>query len=394
MNLAQFRLDLRDPDGTLFAQVTDFTELACVARVNAPGLLVATLPGDHAALSRLQKRSQVDLWFEDGEHGIAWRKHFSGLHLGEELAFPDNLLSTFRLIVPGDLWLLGTRVVNWYVGYADRSEFSTVAGETIMKTLVDYNCGANATVANGRKREGAISTITIEADAAGGTVLDWYCHGDNVLKSLQELAPLAGGDFDLVKTLGADEWEFRYYDGQLGTDRSATVLFALERGNMLDVKYAMDWVEEKTAAAVWGQGAGAARAYETVLGPDHAAGNDVELYVDARDIAGDLTDRGTKSMAENRARSSFTFKVAQAPGCMFGKHYFLGDLVTVRSPRTMGDEIYQVAAVGMTVSGSERSTSVELRQTGTVRAANGALEQVLDRVTRIERAISRLERLE
>ena len=391
---AQYRLELRDADGTLFAGVTDFISVSCVARVNAPGLLVSVLEADHAAISSLQKRSQVDFWMRDREFDIDWMRFFGGLLLAETKEYPEDGLNTYRLSAPGDLWLLGTRVVNWYTGYANRSEFSAQPAETIMKTVVNYNCGASATVVNGRKRGGTIGGLSVEADGGRGTSVDWYCHGDNVLKTLQELASVGGGDFDLVKSVGTGNREFRFYPGQLGTDRSASVLFSIEYGNMVDVKYAVNWMEERTVAAVWGQNSGAARAYETVLGPDYAASNDIELYVDARDIATDLTDRGTKAMEENLAQGLLSFKVAQTPGCMFGRHYFLGDLVTVRNPRSLVDEIYQVAAVGLHVSGTDRTTGVELRQTGKIRGPDGVTEQMVDRMTRLERAVSRLERLE
>lgn len=362
-SLGQYRLDLKAPDGTLFAQVTDFLELSCVMRVNAPGLLMVKLPGEHAAIASLQKRSQVELWFEDAMFGINWHRHFSGLHLGEEMLYPQDRPSVFQMTAPGDLWLLNTRTVAWYAGYADRSAFSAIPAETIMKTLVKYNCTSSATVAAGRKREGAIggATITLEADAGRGTSLDWACHGAYVLKTLQDVAPTGGGDFDLVKT-GAATWDFRFYEGQLGTDRRTTVKFQNELGNMVNIRIGSDWTEEKTAATVWGRNDGVDREYGTVLGTDYATGNDVEMYVDARDIktAAGLTDRGDKAMEENRARDWFTFDVAQTPGCMFAKHYFLGDLVTVRHPKTLVDMGCQVMAVTLTVTPQKREADVQI----------------------------------
>jgi hypothetical protein len=356
-------LDVRDEGGALLAQATDFIEVACGVRVNRFGGLLAVFCADDDLVLLVGKRYQVEFWYADDEFGVGWHRFFSGLLLGLRQEYPENGLSTVTVTAAGDLWLLASRIVNWYAGFADRSEFVAEAAETVMKTLVRYNAGADATAVNGRKRNGVISGVTVEADGGGGSVIDWYCHGDNLLESLQGVAAVGGGDFDLVKAADGSGWEFRFCLGQLGTDRRGDVLFAIERGNMVDVGYVVDWVDEKTVAAVWGQNEGPLRAYETVTGPDYAAGNDVEVYVDARDITVDtnLRDRGAAVLDERRAVGEFRFRVVQTPSCVFDRDYFLGDLVRVRNPRTLTDDGYQVDGATLRVSGSDRQVTVELR---------------------------------
>ena len=122
-----------------------------------------------------------------------------------------------------------------------------------MKTLVSYNAGSSATAGNSRLRTGTISGLTVEADGANGNTLDWFCAYDNLLESLQKLAAIAGGDFDLAQTaVGA--WQFRWHTGQLGTDRTATAIFALERSNMANPQDQLLRTVEKTACIVGGKG--------------------------------------------------------------------------------------------------------------------------------------------
>ena len=145
-------------------------------------------------------------------------------------------------------------------------------------------------------------------------------------------------DFDLVKT-GATAYEFRWYTGQLGTDRSASVTFAMERGNMANPTYKETRLKEKTVACVYGQGQGSDRDYVTRTGTNyHVSDNNIELYVDARNVDfGDtsgLNAKGDLKLDELEARSAFKFDVLQAPATLYGVHYFLGDLVTAMNPFT------------------------------------------------------------
>ncbi len=341
-----FRLDLLSTAGARFAQITAFHWLSCVTSVNAPGLLRAQLDGDHDALkdAAFVDKCGVELWWKDDDLALDWVRLFSGLYRAQNRAMSP---STFLLTAPGDRHRLGWRIVNWAANTANRSKFTTAKGETVMKTLVDTNAGANATVVNGRKRTGTITGLSIEADGAQGNTVDWYCHGANLLKTLQDLAQIAGGDFDLVKT-GAAAWEFRWGCWHMkstnpnvfeaATDRTATIKFSYENGNLDVPDYEYNRMEEATVACVWGQGQDADRDYVTRTGADYDAGNDIEVYVDAKDVekgnTAGLNARGDKAANDARAREHLGYTIAQTPECHIGKHYFVGDLVTLRDPWT------------------------------------------------------------
>jgi len=81
----------------------------------------------------------------------------------------DMVRDAFVAQCPGPMWLLGTRSVGYYANVANRSKYTAVAAETIMKGLVNYNATANATVANGRVREPNLIGISIAAGAAAGS---------------------------------------------------------------------------------------------------------------------------------------------------------------------------------------------------------------------------------
>jgi hypothetical protein len=201
----------------------------------------------------------------------------------------------------------------------------------------------------------------VEADGANGNTLDWNCAFDNLLVSLQELARVAGGDFDLVKTAAAT-WEFRWYTGQLGTDRSATVEISLDRGNMgVPVKSWNKRIREKTVAIVMGQGVEDDRDYEIRTGTNYnVSTNNREIYVNASDVpqgnSGELQDRGDEKLDALEARDLLDFTVVQTASSRYKVHYALGDLVTVVNPYDGSSGTHKISDVTISLGRDGQET--------------------------------------
>jgi hypothetical protein len=357
----QYRIVLKTAAGAKVADVTDFLSLAYTKQVNAPGLCQFNLDGNHAAISLLELDGQVEVYRRDQVQDINWYVDFYGLYRGTEQTSKAGL-DSFTAFCPGQMSFLGRRHVFYAAGTANRTEFAAVAAETVMKVLTNYNACANATTGNSRLRNGAITGLSIASDSAGGNTISWSCAWKNLLEQLQAIAMIAGGDFDLVKT-GAQTWQFRFYSGQLGTDRSATLTFALEYGNMADPVYRLMRMDEKTVAIIGGQDTGANRAIRTRNGPDYAAANDIELFVDGRNdnTNAKLDARGDAALDKAAARNEFKYAVLQTPSSLYGKHYFLGDLV--RAKYKSVNVTQQVYAVSVSFAGKEakEAISVEMR---------------------------------
>lgn len=357
-------LRIYSPVGDPVVRTDEFIDLSVSMGLNRPGLLSVRLPADSDIPASLEHRSQVEYWEADPENGIAWRRVFGALFLRHDWSAPDGVRRD-EINCPGYLWMLGTRIIAYYANTANRTKFTGQPAETIMKTLVSYNATASATTGNGRIRDGTnwpASVISVQADGGSGASLDWFCAWENLLENLQKLAPVAGGDFDLVKT-GANAFEFRFYPGQRGADRSADVVFALERGNMAQPAGRTDRTAERTVAVVGGQGEESARHVETVTGDDYAAGNDIEVFVEATNAntAGGLQSAGLKELKNRRAVRQFAFDVLQTPACLYGKHYDLGDLVTAVNPYDGSSSVLKVRGVTIALAeGGKRTVSVEV----------------------------------
>jgi len=360
--MTDYRLDVYDLAGALQYVLTDFTSLAYTRRVNSPGVVQFVTRGDHNLLGNIVKDWQVEVWRKPDDTGT-WAREITGLY--RLLTWTYGAQSKAVMFCNGLMSLLARRIVAFKAGTADKSKFISDPAETVANTLVKYNATTDATTGNGRERDGHIDGLTVEADGAAGTTIDWFCAFDNLLETLQDIAKIGGGDFDLVKT-SSTAWQWRWYEGQLGTDRSASVVFSLERGNMANPVYIDNYTNEKTAAIVGGQGEGDARAIVIRTGTNyHVDTNNIEMFVNATDIdtTAGLNTRGDEKLAEVEEVKQFRFGVLQTPSCMYGTHYTLGDKVTAINPYDGTAYTVKVQAVSVSLKeDGEENISVEMSE--------------------------------
>ncbi len=360
----EFRLDLAKADGEKFAEVTDFLELVCSTGVNKAGALMVELDGNHTAARELEERSHLDLFFRDTAIGLDWTRLFGGLYLAQERSYTNR--TRFVASAVGYLWMLSTRINAFPSSITGKTRFSETATETIMKEMVKWNLSNYARTFWGRLRDGNAWPATVirnEQDLARGNVLTWYCAQVPLLENLIDIAKIGGGDFDLVKT-HPNLFEFQFFPGQRGTDRSATLTFSLDRGNMGEAVYRRDRTGEASVAIVGGQGEDELRDFVARTGANYDSMTDIEIFVPATqvepgNIAG-LNAAGDKKLAETKAPASFKFTIIQTPSARFGLHYQLGDLATAVNPYT-GASVLQkiVTADAVLRSGSNPTITVK-----------------------------------
>lgn len=361
--ISDYKIRLYNTSGVLQAEIADFGRLAYTKQRNAPGISSFNLPSNHPAVSYFTDKCQVEIWRRNPSMGLDWHADFYGLYREPERR-GGVVPGVFTAVAPGQMSMLAWRHVAYKAGTANRSEYSNLPAETVMKSLVTYNATSSATTGAGRIRTGSISgvTIAVEEDNTGGNTVNWSCAWAQLLETLQLLANDAGGDFDLIKT-GATSWEFRWYEGQRGTDKSSTVIFSEELGNMGNPIYREKRLGEKTAIIVGGSGEGDFREVVTRTGPNYSATNDIEFFVDARGITttAGLNARGDAEAQKLRARSEFDFKALQIPSTFYGVHYVLGDLVTTRSPFSGAESSQVVDRVTVTRDVGGESVDVQMK---------------------------------
>jgi hypothetical protein len=327
-----------------------FLDLAYSRQRNDYGTCKFTLPGVHAIIPMLVNNAQVEVWCQhtdpvSGQVDIPWYRDWSGVFKDVDPWSYTEQADLFTAVCYSDLFKLQDRFILWPEGTANRSLFTGQAGETIMKTLVDTNACVNATAASGRDEDGAVTGLSIEVSSGRGATLDWICHGENLLDNLKKLwAAGAGGDFSLNKT-GPTAWQFQWgtYNllpnntWQLAANRSGTIVFSLENGNMADPSYRKLISQEKTITEV---GVGS-RVFRT--GDNYnASTNKVEMVTTAPSLAettAALNAVGSADMKSNKAPETLSFRVLQTPACQYGMHYWLGDTVKAIFRRFNGNMV-------------------------------------------------------
>lgn len=276
----------------------------------------------------------------------------------------DGKLLTLQIEGVHENALLEWRRIMWKANTVNRSLFANSPAETVAKLLVQYNATASAATANGRETNGVYAAfpITIEADQARGSNVSASYTWLNLLPALQRVATTGGGDFSLEYAESSVSWEFQWHSPYLGTDRSATVVFALDRGNMQNPVLKLDNPWEPTIAVVAGQGQGDARTIEVRQGPNYNANFTREVFIDARDLSATaaLQDRGDERLDDLKSRNVLDFTPLQTDVYRYGRDYYLGDLVSWRFGGLSGTQ--QVDSVEIELSdGKTEQIKVGLR---------------------------------
>ena len=293
--------------------------------------------------------------------GVAlnWYTEFGGFHRKELEGITKDKKQTYSSVGVGYNSFLERTNIAYREGTVRADKYA--AAETVMKEYVEENCGPSATVANGRLIDGVLPFFSVQPDAGAG--IDWSGSRafENLLDTLQAISAYAEIDFDVIKT--NDQWfTFMTYNLLKGADRtiigldSATgkngagnlpVTLSVDLGNIERSEYSKDRLEEANVCIVLGEGDGATR--EVLARSDSSAIDDspwnrVEVARPSQtafipglseEAAAELKifsmqQTGDEALNDLRAKEDFTFTPLQQPSTLYGKHYFLGDRITVQ----------------------------------------------------------------
>ena len=321
----EYKIHFLSPDGALLAVVTDYQSFHLVREVNSLGDLTITLRGDHPALASLTHKSLVEVWRRDRAHGLAWTCEARYLYLYYSHSTKEITQVTIKCLDP--IWWLSTRIVAWDINISGRTLFFQAAGLTINQ-LVKYNATVYATMAAGRIREGNIAHVTLVENSAGYVSIGWECPYENLLSTIQRLAPLGPGDF-YMEYSGSGIWQFNWMQDQLGDDRSASLTFSIELDNMVDPVYLLDRRNEKTKAIVGGKTVRGDRAYYMRGSADWSMTNDNEMWVPAPWVydAESMYSAADSALMFVKKIDKLSFNLVQTPTYFYGIDYFLGDKI-------------------------------------------------------------------
>lgn len=330
---ARYEIRIYNTQGTLLAVFTNFTYLEFEHNINRFSTHKFDLDATELDVDGL---FGVDYLVEfrrvDREFGIESYREYAGFHRTRQEWLTEGQQDKFSSYGRSFLDLINRRIIGYYAGSAKAGP----ADECIVE-FVDQNAGPNATQDNDRLYPGVTSGLVITP--ATGNAPDWDGERSyvNLLDVIQEIGESHSVDFDVTWD-GAVGFTFYTKYPRLGTDRSADngvvdpVIFSTHFGNMVAPSFTHSRTEEVNTLFVLGAGQEDLR--ETLLvkttRTDDSPWNQIESSVDDRmdDTDNALFAAGKAKLEELDAKESFVFEVLQTPGCAYGKHYFLGDLIT------------------------------------------------------------------
>lgn len=338
-----WQIRLKSAAGALVGVIDDYDSCYFVNQVNTPGAFGIDLDASSSKCALFELDGQVEFWRRDQELSDSWTLEGEYLFRGATHVEREDGAVVYRASGVGYASLLNRRIIAASAGSAGAAKSGKA--ETVAKAFVEEQCGPTA----GAR---ALSGFSAEADGAHGNDVTLARAYRKVLEVVQEIASIGGGDFAVVGS-GAATFQFRWYNGQLGTDKHVTVIFQPELGNMVKPMLVEHRHEEITAVLVGGQGEGALRtatwrtdAARIALSP----WNRIELFRDQRQEsdADGLNSTGDAALEEGTPRPGLTFQVVQTPGCAYREHYTLGDLVTAKF--LSYSQTHQIVRVSVTVN--------------------------------------------
>lgn len=331
-------LRIYNTSGTLVALLTaegrsggvnGYLDLTWTKKRNSVGIAAFTVRLDNPDTQYLTYKAIIEVVRSDLPALEAYSA-FKGFILDYQIKYVNG--ADYLTVYAFDAhWLLTQREVLYDADVANRTIFTAVPSETILKTLVTYNATASGTTADGRDRLATITGLSVQADSGAGNTQSIACTRKDLLGTLQDVQAKAGGDF-AVEFVTNTTYSFKYYANQLGANRSGSIIFAIENNNMADPILSYVRSEEPTVAIVGGQGTGTDRTIRVVTGPNYSAANDYEKFVDGRrtDTPAALDGIGLAYLEKQQANPLLSFKVLQTDQYRIDQDYFLGDKVTAR----------------------------------------------------------------
>lgn len=302
-----------------------WTDLRCELRFNRPASGSVTLPARPEYMAQLQPGNRLVV-IRDGAIWCAGPLEVPQDFEWTAGAGPGTVTAAFS----DDL----ARVAG-YVTYPDPAaafasqatgtdavrQITTTNAETIIRTLVDENCGPGAIAAR------QIPSLVLDTVAGVGTSTSISTRFEALLDACRTVASNDGLGFRTHQAGG--QIKFGVY---APADRTATARFSAGLGNLRRVAFRYS-APTATSELVQGGNTGS-RVYVEATSGDAATWYRVEKLLNQTGTtsAAELTQAGGLAFGEDGAQASLATVTVDTPDLRAGVDFGLGDLVTVELP--------------------------------------------------------------
>ena len=133
-----YTMTIYNASGVIQTIATDYMQLGISRQVNAIDGLTFTMASTSPNAQYLQYGYIVSVTRQDAAQSITASVEFAGMI--RRISRVVSTQTIYQITAVSMMALLADRVVAYRANVANRSVFSAVAAETILKTLFNYNC--------------------------------------------------------------------------------------------------------------------------------------------------------------------------------------------------------------------------------------------------------------
>lgn len=371
MPFVDYKVRIYSTSGALQAELPlqyDARTIQITHLVNHPSTLTLSAYSLAPAVQYFTLDAIVEIQRKVESADLDWYTEFIGFHRTPQKQITSANNRIFTSYSRGLLDLIRRSQIRYYADTVGSAKGPATADD-IIKALVRENASSLATVANGRVVAHTYSELGVAVDVSAAASIETAQAWQNLLAACRTIGESNQVDFDVVLTSYSPlTFEFRTYYPQLGTDRrSGTAnpqIFTPLMGNMKEPSYTQSRTDEITSALVLGPGEGPLRdttlrlSSHTADSPWNLIEDDIDASQEDRTVA--LQAIGDKLLYDKRPAINFPFTALQTAQSTYGKHYFLGDLVTAAFDDVSAD--VKVRGVTINVSGPEETLTMDLEE--------------------------------
>ena len=202
----------------------------------------------------------------------------------------------------------------------------TGPGETVIKHYI-ANC-----ITSPIDPDRVMAFFNLIADGAAGSTGEYNSRYDNLSTKIGEIRKRKEMGVEVTLNLTTKKFEIDTYEGEDHTSGTANpVIFSTDYDNLIEQKYYISDVDEKTFAYVGGEGEGASRLLDTA--GTGTGINRKEMFVDTYLPLSSLEEAGETELSQNREIETFEGQTINRKPFIYEQDFDLGDVVTVTNKK-------------------------------------------------------------
>jgi len=336
----QYTVVVYNSNGAVVGMLTNFTDLAIVRVTNGYDTLQMSILNSVAGASYLVADANVKVYRKNDSLGIPSTLEFAGTIVKTVVTQAEITMLTVTAF--GFEHILSRRVIAWPSNREFTTKFSLEYPSYIIQRLLMSNIGADATstvsATYGRNRmvNGVIPNFEnifyMEAFGDQISSVDGLSL-QNLLSAVQEVALTGNIGFAMDWNESTNTYSWRMAAYRIGSDRSSTVIFSTGTGTAGSIETTIDYTQSWNTAIMVGTGKGDS-AKRFVYPENHPTGlAQRETFLTSADGTASL-NAATAVLAYKEQLQNITqvtCSVQQALGLLYGRDYFLSDLVSVQT---------------------------------------------------------------